>query len=37
MPELEEHARKKERKALYAARAEAAFARWLAASGLRNG
>ncbi|MDE5878572.1 MAG: methylenetetrahydrofolate--tRNA-(uracil(54)-C(5))-methyltransferase (FADH(2)-oxidizing) TrmFO [Desulfovibrio sp.] len=34
MPELDERARKKERKALYAARAEAAFARWLAASGL---
>lgn len=28
MPELEEHARKKERKALYAARARQAFARW---------
>ena len=34
MPELDERARKKERKALYAARAEAAFADWLAASGL---
>ena len=34
MPELDERARKKERKALYAARAEAAFAGWLAASGL---
>ncbi len=37
MPELDERARKKERKALYAARAEAAFARWLTESGLRNG
>ena len=34
MPELDERARKKERKALYAARAEAAFADWLSASGL---
>ncbi|MBD5627524.1 MAG: methylenetetrahydrofolate--tRNA-(uracil(54)-C(5))-methyltransferase (FADH(2)-oxidizing) TrmFO [Desulfovibrio sp.] len=34
MPELDERARKKERKALYAARAEAAFADWLVASGL---
>ncbi|MDE7241634.1 methylenetetrahydrofolate--tRNA-(uracil(54)-C(5))-methyltransferase (FADH(2)-oxidizing) TrmFO [Desulfovibrio sp.] len=32
MPELDERARKKERKALYAARAEAAFVDWLAAS-----
>ena len=36
MPELDERARKKERKALYAARAEATFAGWLAASGLRG-
>ena len=34
MPELDERARKKERKALYAARAEGAFTGWLAASGL---
>lgn len=32
MPELGEKAHKKDRKALYAARAEAAFAQWLAAS-----
>ena len=34
MPELGEKARKKDRKALYAARAQAAFAHWLA--GNRN-
>lgn len=34
MPELPERARKKERKALYATRAEGAFAHWLAMSGL---
>lgn len=34
MPELDGRARKKERKALYAARAEAAFADWLAAGTL---
>ena len=32
MPELGEKARKKDRKALYAARAQAAFAAWLAES-----
>lgn len=36
MPELEEPARKKERKTLYAARAEEAFARWLATITLRE-
>ena len=33
MPELGEKARKKDRKALYAARAQAAFAAWLAGIG----
>ena len=33
MPELGEKARKKDRKALYAARARAAFAAWLAGIG----
>lgn len=32
MPELEKHARKKERKALYAERAESAFAHWFEAN-----
>ncbi|WP_165064806.1 methylenetetrahydrofolate--tRNA-(uracil(54)-C(5))-methyltransferase (FADH(2)-oxidizing) TrmFO [Desulfovibrio sp. ZJ200] len=36
MPELDEKARKKERKALYAARAQAAFAAWLAEVGSRG-
>ena len=34
MPPLDERARKKDRKALYAARAQAAFAAWRAAAGL---